>query len=254
MLLKGDLGSCHTAMEVGAFRGLALADEFAPFVVINDNDSRAAWSFPLLHELTHLLLGDSGCAGDGPGAERFCAAVASELLLPETLVSELWASHAGGGAVDRIDVIARERNLSRTMIAWRLFRAGRIDRETFQRLSAEYRTQRRRRRAQAREEAREADGSPTWRVIRRHRLGPRLLGFTRRMMEAGALSTTRSSGRRNSGIGWKRAHGRATCGFPSRCTRKRSPAGLTISPGGSGQSVAFRSWTKPWSPVWFCGL
>ena len=56
VLLKGDLGSHHTAIDVEVFRGLAIADDVAPFVVINDNDSRAAWSFTLLHELTHLLL------------------------------------------------------------------------------------------------------------------------------------------------------------------------------------------------------
>ena len=45
VLLKGDLGSHHTAIDTDTFRGFAIADEIAPFVVINDNDARPAWSF-----------------------------------------------------------------------------------------------------------------------------------------------------------------------------------------------------------------
>ena len=62
VLLQGDPGSHHTAVDVEVFRGLAIADDVAPFVVINDNDSRAAWSFTLLHEWTHLLLGQPASA------------------------------------------------------------------------------------------------------------------------------------------------------------------------------------------------
>ena len=59
VILKGDLGSYHTAIAVDAFRGFAIADDIAPFVVINDKDSIPAWSFTLLHELVHLLLSPS---------------------------------------------------------------------------------------------------------------------------------------------------------------------------------------------------
>jgi hypothetical protein len=58
VLLIGNLGSHHTAIDVEAFRGFALADKIAPFVVLNDQDARTAWSFTLLHELAHIWLGD----------------------------------------------------------------------------------------------------------------------------------------------------------------------------------------------------
>jgi hypothetical protein len=45
VMLLGNLGSHHTALDVTAFRGFALADELAPFIVINDQDSKSAWSF-----------------------------------------------------------------------------------------------------------------------------------------------------------------------------------------------------------------
>jgi transcriptional regulator with XRE-family HTH domain len=66
VLLIGNLGSHHTAIPVGAFRGFAIADPLAPFVVINDQDAKAAWSFTLLHELAHLWLGETGVSGGVP--------------------------------------------------------------------------------------------------------------------------------------------------------------------------------------------
>ncbi|MBK9656378.1 MAG: helix-turn-helix transcriptional regulator [Rhodanobacteraceae bacterium] len=39
VLLIGNLGSHHTNLDVSAFRGFALADPLAPFVVINDQDA-----------------------------------------------------------------------------------------------------------------------------------------------------------------------------------------------------------------------
>ena len=79
VLLKGDLGSYHTAIPVTVFRGFAIADDIAPFVVINDQDSTPAWSFTLLHELVHLLLGQTGISGANPGTgiEALCNNVAA---------------------------------------------------------------------------------------------------------------------------------------------------------------------------------
>src|SRR5258708_3216548 len=79
VLLVGNLGSHHTAIDVEAFRGFALSDEIAPFIVLNDQDARAAWSFTLIHELAHLWLGTTGVSGAFADAriERFCNEVAA---------------------------------------------------------------------------------------------------------------------------------------------------------------------------------
>ena len=63
VLLIGNLGSHHSALGLEAFRGFALADPIAPFIVINDQDAKAAWSFTLLHELAHLWVGATGVSG-----------------------------------------------------------------------------------------------------------------------------------------------------------------------------------------------
>ena len=197
VLLQGDMGSHHTAIDVEVFRGLAIADDVAPFVVINDNDSRAAWSFTLLHELTHLLLGQTGFSdvGSDAGVEEFCNNVAAEWLLPARTLDEVEIEQ-GRDIVQqgrRIGEFAHERNLSRTMVAYRLLRANRIDRQAFQRLRTQFREHWREFRARYPAKAGGSEGGPSYYVVRRHRIGPGLLRFTRRMVDSGALSTTKAA-------------------------------------------------------------
>ncbi|WP_353269088.1 ImmA/IrrE family metallo-endopeptidase [Gemmatimonas sp.] len=120
------------------FRGLAIADPIAPFVVVNDQDSRAAWSFTLLHEFTHLMLGFSGVSGGGfdRAIERFCNDVASEILLPAAELRDMQLlSGASDTAIERdISLFASERNVSRTMVAYRLYLQRRITGEQWTRL------------------------------------------------------------------------------------------------------------------------
>ena len=197
VLLQGDLGSHHTAIDVEVFRGFAIADDIAPFVVINHNDSRAAWSFTLLHGLTHLLLGQTGFSSVATATEiqQFCNRVATEWLLPARTLDELEVER-GQDLLElgrHIGEFARERNLSRTMVADQLRRANRIDRQAFERLQTVFRERWRRPRAFNRERAHTSEGSPSYYVVRRHRVGPRLLSFTRRMVSSGGLSTTKAA-------------------------------------------------------------
>ncbi|HRW66042.1 MAG TPA: XRE family transcriptional regulator [Candidatus Competibacter sp.] len=84
VLLIGNLGSHHTNISPEVFRGFAIADPIAPFVVINDQDARTAWSFTALHEVAHLWLGATGISGSSMEAriETFCNDVAGRILLP----------------------------------------------------------------------------------------------------------------------------------------------------------------------------
>lgn len=197
VLLKGDLGSHHTAIDVEAFRGLVIADDVAPFVVTNDNDSRAARSFTLLHELVHLLLGRTAFAGPDPGAaiETFCDNVAAEWLLPAWALGEVEIGRGRDIAEQKqgIGAFARKTNLSRTMVAYRLLRANRLERSTFEHLRAEFREEWRQLRNRRRTRQRESDGGPSYFAVRRHRVGQGLLRFTRRLVDSGALSTTKAA-------------------------------------------------------------
>ena len=197
VLLKGNLGSYHTAIPVDVFRGFAIADDIAPFLVINDQDSTPAWSFTLLHELVHLLLGQTGLSGANPGTgiEKLCNNVAAEWLLPagELEQIEIDLNQDIAEQQKRISKFARRRNLSHTMVAYRLLRSGRIDQQTFNRLRKDFTEWWNRERNRRREKARESDGGPNYYVVRRHRVGEALLWFTRRMMRSGALSTTKAA-------------------------------------------------------------
>lgn len=78
----GNLESHHSNVSADVFLGFALADTVAPFIVVNGQDAKAAWSFTVLHELAHIWLGQTGISGgafDNP-VERYCNDIASELL------------------------------------------------------------------------------------------------------------------------------------------------------------------------------
>lgn len=197
VLLVGNLGTFHTNIEVSAFRGFALADDAAPFVVINDQDARAAWSFTLLHELAHLWVGATGVSGAYGESmlEKFCNDVASEFLVPalELSVLEVEARMATEVQAEHIGEFARQRLVSRSLVAYRLFRAERISRAQWEVLTEQFRTDFQAQREARRAAGREREGGPNYYVVRRHRLGAALLRLVDRSVTTGILSPTKAS-------------------------------------------------------------
>ena len=196
VLLIGNLGSHHSAIPVEAFRGFAIADPIAPFIVINDGDARAAWSFTLLHELAHLWLGATGVSGGGSPEkkiERFCNDVAGEFLLSRGDIQAI--SIAGLDLDAQIAVITDHANrwrLSRQMVAYNLLKAGRINLEAWRALDAGIRERRAEERRSEKDRSKDSDG-PSYYVVRRHRLGHAMLDFARRYTDAGALSPSKAA-------------------------------------------------------------
>ena len=196
VLLIGNLGSHHTTFDVKAFRGFAVADQIAPFVVINDQDAKSAWSFTLLHEVVHLLIGATGISGTSTEAsvERFCNEVASEFLLP----SEELRDFARDQEIDLsqieelISAYSSERNLSRSLVAYKFYRVGLIAESVWRTASANFREQWIKERAIKRDRASDSNGGPNYYVVRRHRLGTALLDMVRRTMSDGALTPTKA--------------------------------------------------------------
>lgn len=195
VLLKGDLGNYHTALDTGTFRGFSVADDVAPFVVINDNDARPAWSFTLLHEIVHLLLGQTGISGhySDNQLERFCNDVAGEFLLPASELSQL-ALNDGDDLSTRSETIsyfAEKAKVSRTMVAYKAYRSGLMTQQDFNRLSALYGNEWRSQSAGA--IASRQKGGPSFYTVRRHRLGDRIVSLMRRMVVADAVSTSKAA-------------------------------------------------------------
>ncbi|HEU4989252.1 MAG TPA: ImmA/IrrE family metallo-endopeptidase [Gemmatimonadaceae bacterium] len=197
VLLVGNLGSHHSALSLEAFRGFAAADPIAPFVVLNDQDSRGAWSFSLLHELTHLWLGQTGVSGGAPESrvERYCNEVAAEFLLPRT---ELLAVYPPGLEDETevrqwVDEFSRTVNLSRTMVAFRLLAAQLVTRDQWLALRDHYREEWIASRDRRRELARERESGPSYYVVKRQRLGSALMNAAARLHQTGALTTVKAS-------------------------------------------------------------
>jgi Zn-dependent peptidase ImmA (M78 family) len=197
VLLVGNLGSHHTDISVEAFRGFALADKIAPFVVINDKDAKSAWSFTLLHELTHLWIGATGVSGTSVESriERFSNDVASAFLLPDQELGQIDVDPATSAedVAREISGFAAPRLLSRSLVAYRLWRADKIAEHAYRTLSAQFRMEWRISRNEQRERDRERGGGPNYYVVRRHRLGGALINFVSRALNDGSITPTKAS-------------------------------------------------------------
>ncbi|OYQ36519.1 DNA-binding protein [Niveispirillum lacus] len=205
VLLVGNLGSHHSALTDSVFRGFALADEVAPFIVINDQDARAARAFTLIHELTHIWIGQSGVSGSAEDdadptpkgrIEQFCNDVASEVLLPSAALAERPSGLAVGGKEGAHRVIGRIADtwsVSEPMVAYRFHRMGWISSVTYRQLSADYAARWRANKAQEKAKTKENEGGPSYYVIKQHKLGNALIGIVQRTLRDNLLTHTKAA-------------------------------------------------------------
>ena len=202
VLLKGNLGSYHTNISLNVFRGFTLSDKIAPFIVINDQDNHAAWSFTLLHEIAHLVLGQTGISGlyargietrDLERTEKFCNDIASRFLLPE---EELDTFKLSSSEFEQIknDIAAHafSRKVSNTHIAYRLYLRGDIEKRLWIHLRDFYRNQwfENERRRKEKNSNKNIKIDP--RVISRYKLGA-LVPLVERLTYSKILTTTKAA-------------------------------------------------------------
>ncbi len=196
VLLLDNLGSHHTTIPLKLFRGFALADNVAPFVAVNANDSRKAWSFTLLHEFVHLMLGETGVSAGFSELkiEQFCNDVASEILLPQSAISQVFLPEEVDTeeALIAIRDVSEKFNVSMTLVAYRLYRGGHISGAAFQELSEKFKGLFQESQNALKSERRGRRGGPSYYVVRQHRLGRALINSVRELMFTGALSTAKA--------------------------------------------------------------
>jgi Zn-dependent peptidase ImmA (M78 family) len=137
VMVSGVVGNnTQRTLDPQEFRGFALADDLAPVVFINGVDSKAAQIFTLAHELAHIWLGRTGVSDARMEAiqvpdevERWCNAVAAELLVPLASLKEQYESHA------RLNVelkrLARLYKVSTLVILRRVRDAGHLSNEEY---------------------------------------------------------------------------------------------------------------------------
>jgi len=194
VLLMGNLGSHHTNIPVEAFRGFALSDKIAPFIVINDQDAPSARSFTLLHEFAHILIGATGISGSRTEQkiERYCNDIASLLLLPEgDLNKQNWQENSIDALLQKIAGFAKSINVSGSLVAYRLLTSGIIQQDAWSALSQKFRELWAAQKAAAKD-GRDGSSGPSYYVVRRHKLGGAIVNLVQRTMREGALTATKA--------------------------------------------------------------
>lgn len=122
----------HYSVELKEMRGFAIARADLPVIVVNGRDySQGGKAFTLLHELAHVILGESaisnGAADDlatreEQQIERFCDAVAAAALMPRGLVLSFPEAAPAGArewSGDELRAIARAIGASREALLLR---------------------------------------------------------------------------------------------------------------------------------------
>lgn len=127
----------HRKLDVDEFRGFTLADPVAPLVFVNGADTKSAQMFTLAHELVHVWSGESGLgderltAGPDTARERWCDAVAAELLVPAAVMrAEFDPTRPIDAEIRRL---ARRFKVSTLVVLRRVLDIGAIDQAGFHR-------------------------------------------------------------------------------------------------------------------------
>jgi len=189
--LQGDLGSHHSKLNTDVFRGYALADNFLPLIVINSYDVRTAWSFTLIHELMHILIGETGVSSYSLESEleKYCDSIAGAFLLPESVLEEIIEISKNSSDLHYdISTFANQRNLGRGMVLYNLLRSKVITNTQYTDLQNAFDKER----VRAAEKIRVTPGGPDYYVVRRSRVGSGMLGTVKRLVSEGALTTTKA--------------------------------------------------------------
>lgn len=204
VLLLSDLGSHHSTIPSSVFRGFAIADNVAPFVVINAQEAKASMSFTLLHELAHIWLGQTGVSGQVSSdlgsseyseVERFCNDVAGEFLLPRNRVLSFvqnFQSADLNAAEESIETISKQWSVSGPMVAYRMFRWGKIDVATYRSLCEIYARRWQNLRAKQKEKAKGKQG-PNYNVLKQYKLGNAFLEVVYRNVRENSLTYTKAA-------------------------------------------------------------
>ena len=196
VLMAGYHEMRNTHLGDHVFRGVSLADDVAPIIVINSKESGRAHSFTLLHELAHICIGSIGVSRNPSdidvGAnemevERFCNDVASEILLPAVEIDELGRYTDTEEAEVAIRKIADMWVVSEFLVAYRLYRVNKISGSCFRSLAARYRKRWITHEEERRRSRTDSSGGPSVYTVKRAYIGRPIVDLVRRGVASGEL-------------------------------------------------------------------
>ncbi|KAA0225298.1 ImmA/IrrE family metallo-endopeptidase [Fimbriimonadia bacterium ATM] len=126
----------HRKLDVTEFRGFTISDEFAPLIFVNAADTKAAQMFTLAHELAHVWLNVSGVSNwrlqTSEKVERFCNAVAAEVLVPMAEFKTKW--DPAKEPIEEARRLARRYKTSSLVLIIRAYEAAFLSRSEFDEL------------------------------------------------------------------------------------------------------------------------
>jgi Zn-dependent peptidase ImmA (M78 family) len=123
------------SLDENEFRGFALVDDIAPLVFVNTRQTLNGQIFTLAHEFAHVWRGASGIGNEDPRTEgqseieRWCNAVASEVLVPRADLESRHAAVASVPLTEALDALAHDFRCGTLVVLQALHRTGvrRID-------------------------------------------------------------------------------------------------------------------------------
>ena len=203
VVLVADLGNHHSAIKSNVFRGFAIADRIAPFVVINAQDAVSSRAFTLIHELAHIWLGRTGISGmphmiEGTGdherLEEFCNDVAGQFLLPNEYLAHLHKDDFSEKevAMQRTAQISKQMSVSEPMVAYKLTRIDLMPHRIYKLVAAEYAKRWMSRKNTEEPKAKEI-GGPNYYTVKKSRLGDSLFNLVLRSYDGRGLSPTKAA-------------------------------------------------------------
>ena len=119
----------HRLLNQDEFRGFALVDNIAPLVFVNTHQTMNGQIFTIAHEFAHVWRGSSGIGNEEPRSagqsdvERWCNAVASEVLVPADELRVRYEPLANLGTTVVLDRLAADFHCGTLVVLQALNRA-----------------------------------------------------------------------------------------------------------------------------------
>ena len=117
-------------LDENEFRGFALVDDIAPLVFVNTHQTLNGQIFTLAHEFAHVWRGASGIGNEEPRSdgqseiERWCNAVASEVLVPRDDLAARHSNLANAPLTEALDALAHDFRCGTLVVLQALHRTG----------------------------------------------------------------------------------------------------------------------------------
>ena len=117
---------------------ITLVSKYAPLIFINSCDSDNGKLFSILHELAHVWVGENSFYNapihanlENREVEKFCNAVAAEILIPTQMFLQKWDSNQDK-ILYKLEKIAKTFRCSRFVVVRKALDCGKISQKAYE--------------------------------------------------------------------------------------------------------------------------